>query len=299
MNLKPWISAARLRTLPLAFSCIILGTCLAAENGHYDWLIFVLCLLTTLCYQVLSNYANDYGDGIKGTDLHRVGEKRAVASGEISAAQMKKAVRIFALLSFVFGTLLSVLATQNLPWIVTAGFILLGILAILAAIFYTVGRRAYGYRGLGDVSVLLFFGIVGVGGSYFLQTNFLNWEILLPAAAVGLLAVGVLNLNNMRDIENDRAAGKKTLVVKMGLKNAKMYHASLLILAFDLAFLYNGILGGNFWKNLYFLVLPLLVFNLYKVLKAETAKDFEPLLKQLAMATLFFAVLFGLGRLYA
>src|SRR5690606_2797420 len=177
MDLKPWIAAARLRTLPLAFSSIILGTCLAASMGSYSITVFVLCLLTTLCYQVLSNYANDYGDGVKGTDADRVGEKRAVASGEISAASMKKAVWIFAVLSFIFGTWLSILATQGLPMIVTIGFVALGLLAIVAAITYTVGRRAYGYSGFGDISVLIFFGIVGVVGSYFLQTNMLNWEV--------------------------------------------------------------------------------------------------------------------------
>ncbi len=296
MNIKPWIAAARLRTLPLAFSSIILGTCLAASNGHYSNLIFVLCLLTTLCYQVLSNYANDYGDGVKGTDADRRGEKRAVASGEISAAQMKKAVWFFALLSFGFGTWLSIIATAGLPWLVTLGFILLGLLAIVAAITYTVGRKAYGYSGLGDISVLLFFGIVGVGGSYFLQANILNWKILLPAAAVGLLAVGVLNLNNMRDIDSDRRHGKKTLAVRMGLRGAKLYHLILIVLAFDFAFLYNRLTEGSFWRNLYWLVLPLLFINLRAALKGEEPEDFEPLLKMLAITTLIFSLLFGIGQ---
>lgn len=296
MNLKPWIAAARLRTLPLAFSSIILGTCLAASVGFYNLTIFVLCLLTTLCYQVLSNYANDYGDGVKGTDANRQGEKRAVASGEITPAAMKKAVWLFAVLSFVFGTWLSILATQGLPIIVTIGFVSLGLLAIVAAITYTVGRRAYGYSGLGDVSVLLFFGLVGVVGSYFLQTNILNWEVLLPAVAVGLLAVGVLNLNNMRDIENDRAAGKRTLVVMMGLKGAKMYHGALIIIAFDLAYLYNALMGGSMWTNLYFLSVPFLAANLFSVMKSFEPSDFEPLLKRLAITTLLFALTFGIGQ---
>lgn len=297
MALKPWIAAARLRTLPLAFSSIILGTCLAAANGHYDSLIFVLCLVTTLCYQVLSNYANDYGDGVKGTDAARKGEKRAVASGEISVRQMKRAVWLFAALSFVSGTALSIYATQSLPMVVTIGFVVLGTLAIVAAITYTVGRRAYGYSGLGDLSVLVFFGYVGVVGSYFLQTSILNWEVLLPATAVGFLAAGVLNLNNMRDIESDRKSGKNTLVVKIGLRGAKVYHLFLIVLAFDLAYLYNRLTEGSWWRHIYWLVLPLMLLNLYAAIKAEEPEDFEPLLKMLAMSTLAFSLLFGIGQI--
>lgn len=264
--------------------------------GHYNVWVFVLCLLTTLCYQVLSNYANDYGDGVKGTDANRQGEKRAVASGEISASSMKKAVWLFSILSFVFGTALSIIATQGLPIIVTIGFVVLGLLAIFAAITYTVGRRAYGYSGLGDISVLVFFGIVGVVGSYFLQTNMLNWEVFLPATSVGLLAVGVLNLNNMRDIENDKLAGKRTLVVMMGLKGAKIYHGALIIIAFDLAFLYNAVMKTGIWGNLYFLSIPFLMMNLFSVMKSFEPEDFEPLLKRLAITTLLFALTFGIGQ---
>lgn len=296
MKLKHWIAAARLRTLPLAFSSIILGTCLAASDGHYNVGIFVLCLLTTLCYQVLSNYANDYGDGMKGTDDNRIGEQRAVASGTISSSQMKRAVVIFAFLSFVFGTWLSIMATRNLPIIVTLGFIVLGALAILAAITYTVGRRAYGYHGLGDISVLLFFGFVGVVGSYFLQTNILNGLVFLPAASIGLLAMGVLNLNNMRDIKSDAQNNKRTLAVIMGLRGAKIYQMILIVLAFDLAFLYNKLTEGSMWRNLYFLSLPLLFISLLRALKAQEPKDFDPLLKILAISTLIFALTFGIGQ---
>lgn len=297
MTLKPWIEAARLRTLPLAFSSIILGTCLAAARAHFDGVIFILCLLTTLFYQVLSNYANDYGDGIKGTDDDRVGEKRAVATGSISLAAMRRAITVFAVLSFVSGTTLSILATSDMDIWVTLSFILLGFLAILAAITYTVGNRAYGYYGLGDLAVLIFFGVVGVGGSYFLQAGSLDWPVLLPALATGLLAVGVLNLNNMRDIATDRINGKNTLAVHFGLRGAKVYHLVLIVLAFDLAFVYNLLVEGSFWQNLYWLVLPLLLLNLNAALRAQTPSDFEPLLKVLAVTTLLFSVLFGIGQL--
>ena len=297
MKINLWVKAARLRTLPLAFSSIILGTCLAAARGKFDIIIFILCLLTTLFYQVLSNYANDYGDGVKGTDDHRLGEQRAIASGLISRSAMRSAIWLFAVLSFLSGTLLSILATKDLPIAVTWVFVILGLLAIFAAITYTVGKKAYGYYGFGDLSVLIFFGIVGVGGSFFLQFGNFQWEVLLPAAATGMLAVGVLNLNNMRDIESDRASGKNTLAVKFGLRGAKIYHLILIVLAFDLAFIYNFIVEGSFWQNLYWLLLPLLFINLNAALKAYSPEDFDPLLKILAITTLLFSLLFGIGQI--
>lgn len=295
--MRHWVAAARLRTLPLAFASIALGNFLAASMGHFNPVIFALSLLTTLCYQILSNYANDLGDGLKGTDRDRQGERRAVASGDITPRAMRRAVWLMALVSFLSGTTLSIYATRQLPWLVTLTFILLGLLAILAAIYYTVGKKAYGYAGLGDLAVYIFFGLVGVGGAYFLQTNVLHWEILLPASAMGFLSMAVLNLNNMRDIKSDLAAGKNTLAVRLGLSKAKAYHAILLILAFDGAFLYNRLEPTGFGQNAYFLCLPLLVIHLMRVLKAQEPKDFEPMLKFLALTTLLFALLFGAGKI--
>ncbi len=297
MNLSHWIAAARLRTLPLAFSSILLGTFLAAAQGHFNGWILMLSLITTLCYQVLSNYANDYGDGVKGTDSNRDGEARAVASGLISAAQMKKAVILFAILSLIFGTGLSFLATQSLSIWVGAGFGFLGLLAVIAAITYTVGKRAYGYNALGDLAVLIFFGWIGVVGSHFLQTATFDWHVFLPATSVGFLAMGVLNLNNMRDLDKDKSNGKITLAVKLGLRGAKIYHGALLLLAFDAAFLFNTLKGNGLMANLYFLAVPFLVINLTSVYKAFEPLQFEPLLKRLALTTLLFSLLFGLGQL--
>ena len=296
-NLKVWVQAARLRTLPLAFASIILGTALAAARGHFDGFSFFLALLTTLFYQVLSNYANDYGDGIRGTDDNRVGEQRAIASGLISANAMKRAVILFSILSFISGTTLSFWATRDSNIMIGYFFTFLGLLAIFAAIKYTVGKKAYGYSGFGDISVLVFFGWVGVGGSFFLQSLIWDFDVLLPASAIGFLAMAVLNLNNMRDLKSDKIAGKNTLALQLGLEKAKIYHALLLILAFDFAFVYNRLNPSSFWQNLYFLSLPLLIINLLKVRKAKVAKDFEPLLKQLALTTLLFAVTYGLGKL--
>lgn len=269
---------------------------MAGARGKFDLIVFLLALLTTLFYQILSNYANDYGDGVKGTDDKRVGEQRAIASGAIGLREMKRAITLFAILSFISGTSLSILATHDLNLWVTITFILLGLMAIIAALTYTIGNKAYGYYGLGDLAVLLFFGIIGVGGSFFLQAGYLDWEVLLPASATGLLAVGVLNLNNMRDIHTDRINGKNTLAVQFGLRGAKVYHLILIVLAFDLSFLYNFLVEGSFWQNLYWLVLPLLFLNLTAALKAQTPEDFEPLLKVLAITTLLFSVLFGIGQ---
>ena len=292
-----WIKAARLRTLPLAFSCILLGSFLAAAAGSFDPWILVLSLLTTLFFQVLSNYANDLGDGVKGTDEHRKGEQRMVGSGLIPMEKMKKAVYLFVLLSFVSACLLSQRALAEKGWIWVALFIALGALAILSAVFYTVGDAAYGYRGLGDLFVLLFFGWVGVVGSYFLQTAAMDWSVFLPASSVGLLSVGVLNLNNMRDIETDRAAGKKSIPVRIGLPYAKIYHMGLLLFAFNLSFLYVLGHGGNAWRNLYWLSVPLILLNLWSVSKAWKAEEFDPLLKRLALTTLLFSLSLGCGIL--
>ncbi len=292
-----WIKAARLRTLPLAFSCILLGSFLAAAAGSFDPWILVLSLLTTLFFQVLSNYANDLGDGVKGTDEHRKGEQRMVGSGLIPMEKMKRAVYLFVLLSFVSACLLSQRALAEKGWIWVALFIALGALAILSAVFYTVGDAAYGYRGLGDLFVLLFFGWVGVVGSYFLQTAVLDWSVFLPASSVGLLSVGVLNLNNMRDIETDRAAGKKSIPVRIGLPYAKIYHMGLLLFAFNLSFLYVLGHGGNAWRNLYWLSVPLILWNLWSVSKSWQAEEFDPLLKRLALTTLLFSLSLGCGIL--
>lgn len=296
VSLKTWIAAARLRTLPLALATIVLGTFLAAFTHDFNGKILLWSILTAIFYQVLSNFANDLGDGLKGTDANRVGEKRAIASGAISVAQMKTAVVVFVVLSLTAGTYLSIIGTHSLPAWVTVVFIGLGVFATVAALSYTMGKRAYGYSGWGDVFVLIFFGWVGVIGSHFLQTNTFQWQLLLPASAVGFLAMGVLNLNNMRDIENDAKAGKETVVVKRGLSWAKKYHRVLLIGAVVLQLVYVILTKPGVGGYLFMGVLPLLLNNLSRVNAAKTSKDFEPLLKPLAMTTLLFCILAGVGQ---
>ena len=214
---KNWLVAFRLRTLPLALSSIILGSMLAYADGIFSWPVAILAVTTTLFLQILSNLANDYGDSVSGVDNeHRVGPSRSVQGGAITASQMRRAVFLFAFLSLASGIGLIIVGTRGLQLESTLIYLVLGLGAIAAAIKYTVGKNPYGYQGLGDLFVFIFFGLVGVCGTYYLHTHQLPWDILLPAASVGLLSVAVLNLNNLRDRESDAASGKRTLVVKLG-----------------------------------------------------------------------------------
>lgn len=290
--MKHWIQAARLRTLPLSLSGIIVGSAYAYHQGFYDYRILGLALLTTLGLQILSNYANDYGDGIKGTDANRIGEKRLVAAGIITAQQMKKAVIITAIITFIFALALIYVAFGKENFGLSLIFILLGIGSIGAAIKYTVGSNAYGYSGFGDVFVFVFFGLVSVLGSNFLFTHFIDWKLILPACTIGLLSVAVLNLNNMRDIENDKIANKNTLVVKMGLDNAKKYQKIILTLASAL-FLLFSILTDTSLIPILIVNIPLLI-HLNTINKAKEYKDFDPELKKVALSTFALSILFWL-----
>ncbi|MCK6608551.1 MAG: 1,4-dihydroxy-2-naphthoate octaprenyltransferase [Flavobacterium sp.] len=294
--MKHWIQAARLRTLPLSVSGIIVGSAYAYYQGFSDWRIVVLALLTTLGLQVLSNYANDYGDGVKGTDANRIGEKRLVAAGVITAEQMKKAVIITAVLTFIIALLLIYLAFGKENFALSLIFILLGIGSIGAAIKYTVGKSAYGYSGFGDVFVFIFFGLVSVIGSNFLFTHFIDWKLFLPATAIGLLSVAVLNLNNMRDIENDKIAGKNTLVVKMGLKWAKRYHEIILAIGM-LSFMIFLMLIKSSLLPVLLINIPI-IMNMNKVNKSEKYEDFDPELKKVALSTFALSLLFWLTLVF-
>jgi len=297
--MKKWISAARLRTLPLSVSGIILGSLIAFSQGYENWLIFSLAFLTTLLLQVLSNYANDYGDGIRGTDTERTGEKRAVASGEISAAEMKNAVILFSFLSAVTAFLLIYLSfKENFFWALL--FVFLTLACVWAAIRYTVGKSAYGYAGMGDIFVFVFFGIISVWGSYTLyQHETFHLSIFLPASAIGLLSTAVLNLNNMRDMATDRKAGKFTLPLRMGFKNAKIYQSVLLILPFLLSVLYLFITGKTEWCHFSFLVLliPAILF-LKTLFTTSEPRMLDKELKKVALLTLAFSLILGISLIF-
>ena len=300
LNSKPtaFLKAARLRTLPLSVSGIILGSFLAYVNGYFDWKICVFAMITTIGFQVLSNFANDYGDGVKGTDnQYRVGPQRALQSGVITPTEMLNAIRITGFITFLIAVLLLYFTFGKDHFYYFLIFLLLGLASIAAAIKYTVGKKAYGYSGFGDIFVFLFFGWLSVVGSYFLYTKQLDWTIFLPATSIGLLSVGVLNLNNLRDRLSDEKANKRTLVVKIGEKFAKYYHYYLLIAAFLLAILYTSIHFNSPNQFLFIIAFLPIFFHLNTVYVNKDTTKLDPELKKLALSTFLFAVLFGLGQI--
>ena len=297
-KLKSWISAFRLRTLPLAVSSILMGSFLAIASENYNSLIITLSLVTTLLLQILSNLANDYGDGMKGTDnIERLGPQRAIQSGEISPKEMKIAIVIFVSLSLISGLWL-IFEAFGSNWYLGLFFLVLGLAAIAAAIKYTIGSKAYGYVGLGDLFVFLFFGLLAVLGTYFLNTLRLEWQFILPAVSMGLLSTGVLNLNNMRDIENDLKSGKNTLASKLGLQKAKKYHILLIFGAMIFAVVFTRLSFTSPWNLIYLLSFPLFIMQLRKILITQQQRRLDPFLKQLALTTLLFSILFGIGLLF-
>ncbi len=297
-KIKAWLYAFRLRTLPLAFSSIITGSAIAFTDNktNFHWNVLFLCLLTTLLLQILSNLANDYGDSEKGTDNNeRIGPVRAVQAGMLSFAEIKRGIVVAVVLCLVFGSMLVKEATRGLDVSYGIFFFALGLAAITAAIKYTVGTNAYGYRGLGDVFVLLFFGIVGVCGSYYLLAHQFHYSVLLPAFTIGAFASGVLNLNNMRDRESDAKAGKNSLVVKIGIDAAKKYHTALIILGFVASIVFVFLNFISTMQFLFIITVPLFRKHLSVVAKIEDAREFDPLLKQLAIGTFIFSLLFAVG----
>lgn len=302
---KAWIKAMRLRTLPLSFSVIIVGNAIGfsqswdmeAESNSFSWNIFGLTLLTTLLLQVLSNFANDYGDSMKGADNdNRVGPERAIQSGIISPEQMKKAMIITSILALCSGIGLLLMSFGSLINWTFIVFLILGLLAIVAAIKYTVGKGAYGYMALGDFFVFAFFGILGVCGSMFLQTLEFIPESLFSGMIMGCFAVAVLNLNNMRDRVNDAQVGKKTLAVILGFQRSKTYHYALFIIAWS-PFIYLCLLDWVLASRHGVFYLPILIFHLVhlrKVYKTKEPSEYDPELKKIALSTFAFAIIFFL-----
>lgn len=241
--------------------------------------------------------ANDFGDSQKGTDnVNRLGPKRTVQSGEISPNQMKKGIWVLSLLSFLTGVLLLYISFEN-NFLLALVFLLVGIGAIAAAIKYTVGKGAYGYAGFGDLFVFLFFGIVGVVGSYFLNTYQLQMDVFLMAISIGFLSTGVLNLNNMRDIDNDIESGKHTLAARLGYKKAKIYQAVLVLGALVFAVVYMSVNLTSAWNFLFLLVAPFMLMDLIVIFNQKDRASLDPFLKKLAIETFLFTILLGVGIL--
>lgn len=289
-----WFSTARPKTLPLALASIIIGSALAYWAGKFDLITTLLAFITTILLQVLSNFANDYGDHVKGSDTsERIGPLRAIQHGAITGEQLKIAVIVLSVLSFISGAALSFYAYEGIEDLLV--FLGLGVISIVAAITYTVGKKAYGYLGLGDLFVLIFFGFVAVIGVFYLQAHSLPLMIFIPAFGCGLLSVAVLNINNLRDINQDRKAGKNTLIVRIGSKNGRIYHAILLSLAV-VSYLIFAILNFEHWYNYFFLLaVPLLVKHGLFVYRHQNPIELRPILGQMAGLALITNLLFSLG----
>lgn len=302
--MKHWIQAARLRTLPLSVSGILVGSFYAISQAYFNWKIVIFALTTTLGFQILSNFANDYGDGIKGTDNEdRIGPKRALQSGVISPQAMKRAIVITSILTLISALLLIYCSFKGDYLIYSLVFLILGILAIASAIRYTIGSGAYGYRGYGDIFVFIFFGLVSTFGIYFMFSKQIDWLLLLPATAIGFLSVGVLNLNNMRDELSDRKAGKNTLVVKKGIVWAKKYHYFLVISAMVLILLFayiNDMKDEVFNFDQYIFVVGYfpLTSHLMTVYRNKEPRALDPELKKLAISTFLISILLSLALIF-
>lgn len=291
---KAWLEAIRLRTLPLSLAGILMGSGIAFFNGFVDWIIFALAMITTILFQILSNLANDLGDGMKGTDnKERIGPMRAIQSGLISQKEMKVAVILTGVLSLIASVFLIYVGTQNMPFETILFYGVLAVLCVIAAITYTVGKRAYGYHAMGDVMVFIFFGCVSVLGVYSLYSKQFDWLNILPAIAIGLLSAAVLNLNNMRDYASDKNAGKNTLVVKIGPNFAKMHHVLIVFIAVGSHFYFLTFFSQPI---VYLSLLPTiaLLIHTQKVMKTKFAKDFDPELKKVALSTFAIAFIFFL-----
>ena len=297
--MKHWIEAARVRTLPLSVSGILVGSFYAMSQAMFNWKIVIFALSTTICLQVLSNFANDYGDGVKGTDNEdRVGPKRAIQSGAISKQAMKVAIFFMSFLTLLSALSLIYFSFKGQYLWYSIFFFVLGILAIASAIRYTVGKNAYGYRGYGDIFVFVFFGLVSTFGIYFMFSKTIDWQLFLPATAIGFLSVGVLNLNNMRDEESDRKSNKNTLVVQKGGKWAKNYHFFLVISAMVLMLLFALIKNFNFDQYIFVVAYFPIFSHLITVYRNKNPKLLDPELKKLAISTFLLSLLLSFALIF-
>lgn len=297
-SLKVWLSAARPRTLPLSISGILVGGGLAIRSGTFEWAIFGLAIAATLGFQILSNFANDYGDGIKGTDnADRVGPARALQSGLLRASQLKKAIIYTSVLTTIIVIFLIYTAFGKGRFLISLLFMFLGLAAIISAIKYTVGKSAYGYRGLGDLFVFIFFGLVGVCGSFFMFAEYLSIYEVLPAITIGALSTMVLHLNNMRDREADAKVGKNTLAVYLGKKGAVRYHTILFVTALACWVLFLFLTAGSIVELVSLVAFIPLQIHLFRVYRTDSHVLLDPELKKVALSTFLLAVLFFVGSL--
>lgn len=293
-QMRHWIVALRLRTLPLALAGWMVSISIVAIQRSVNWTVAILTLVTAFLLQILSNLANDYGDAVSGVDSdHRQGPDRMVQAGHISKGAMGRAVVFLAFLSLLVGCRLLFLAFSS-DFLLIFIFLIVGLASIVAAVKYTVGKNPYGYAGFGDLFVFVFFGIVLVFGTYYLQVQSLDWMVLLPASSIGLLSIAVLNVNNIRDIESDRLSGKNSIPVRIGRKNAVLYHAFLLFGALATAVIFSWYHYIS-WPQFLFVIISFFFIRNIKAVMKYPAAELDPFLKQMAISTLLFSILFAVG----
>ena len=295
-KIRYYIASMRLRTLPLSMSGVILGLMLAAADYQVRWDTIVLTLLTTAFLQILANVSNEYGDYKSGTDSSdRKGPAYSLTGGFLTENDFKVMIWIYIILCAVSGLALIKISFGTLIDLEPALMILLGAAAIKAATHYTLGKNPYGYRGLGDIYVFLFFGLVSVLGAYYVASHNLRPLMLLPASAIGLFSVGVLNVNNIRDMETD-ARTRKTIPLRIGERNGKIYQTALVAGGWICMTVFTFLRIPDPWHFLFLATLPLFVIHIVGVWK-KSGKALDPMLPLLVMSTFAFSILGGLGFL--
>lgn len=297
-KIKLWIEAFRPKTLPLALSSSLMGSFLAVAENKFILEVAIFSALTAIFLQILSNLSNDYGDFLKKADLpERIGPKRGIHTNEIKPDEIKRAIFLFIFLALFSGILLIHFGTKNSKIYIKIIYLFMGLIAIYSALKYTIGKKPLGYRGLGDLFVFLFFGLIGVFGTYYLHTNSLNLKVLLPSLSIGFLSVGVLNINNIRDFNNDKIVNKKTFAVMIGLKFAKLYHCLLISLAIIFAVIFNILNYASIFQYIFLFTLPLLINNVYTIFTFKEPIKLNSQLKNLSFTTLLFTILLGIGQI--
>ncbi|HBA12937.1 MAG: 1,4-dihydroxy-2-naphthoate octaprenyltransferase [Bacteroidaceae bacterium] len=294
MTAKAVVRSMRLRTLPLSTAGVVLGIMLACADYTVPWYTIVLIILTTISLQILSNMSNELGDWLSGVDSDkREGPVYSLGEGGLTTDQMRSCIRIMMLVCCILGLGMIRASFGTVFRIESQILIILGGFAIWAAMNYTLGNRPYGYKGLGDLFVFIFFGLVSVMGSYFVASHSFNWSILMPGTAIGFFSVGVLNVNNIRDMESD-ADSRVTIPLKLGERRAKIYHTLLIVLGWSLMLIFTFFNSTGLLPYLYVITLPLYIIHLTGVWKFS-GKELDPMLPLLVMSTFLLALLVGAG----
>lgn len=294
-KLRSAIRSLRLRTLPLSLGGVVLGALLAASDFVVSPWVMVLLFLTTVFLQILSNLSNELGDVLNGTDTpDRQGPDYGIAEGGLSVSDMKRLISAIATACALSGCAMIWVSFGTLFSIRSISLLILGALAIIAAMRYTLGPSPYGYRGLGDIAVFIFFGLVSVlGGYYVCAHTIISPMLILPAAAVGFFSVGVLNVNNIRDMKTD-SINRVTVAIKLGLKGSRIYQTVLIALGWILLVCFTAVYKPSPWHYLFLIVFPLHLIHL-KGIWSRKEKALDPMLPLLVMSTFLLCLILGIS----